>query len=149
MKKSVATCFLLSGSSNFIIALFIYIFRNFFLGLYLPQGGIAVEFGAMKMVWVLLPYFIASLYGTFSASMQAFGYSFVPMINSIVCVLGLRVLWMSVIYPALLGGAERSLETAAYLYMCYPISWALCLVVNAAVFFVIYSRYKKGKIQKI
>jgi len=101
------------------------------------------------MVWVLLPYFIASLYGTFSASLQAFGYSFVPMINSIVCVLGLRVVWMSAIYPVLLGTAERSLQTANYLYMCYPLSWFLCLVANASVFFIVYARYKKGKIKKV
>ena len=91
------------------------------------------------------------MFSTFTSSMQAFGYSFVPMINSIACVLGFRVGWMSLVYPQILAanGGVLSLETAKLLYVCYPISWALCLVAHSIAFSIIYSRYKKGKVRRV
>ncbi len=149
VKRSIICCMILAGTSNLLICTAIYLLRQFLLALYLPQGGMAVAFASRKMIFVLLPYFIAFLYSTLSASMQAFGYSFVPMINSILCVLGLRVAWMSFIYPALLGTAERSLDTIHNLYLCFPVSWVLCLIAHSIAFSIIYSRYKKGKISII
>ena len=149
VKQSIITCFILAASTNFLICLGIYLLREPLLALYLPQGGLAVEFASRKMVTVLLPYCIAFMYSTLSASMQAFGYSFVPMLNSIVTVLGMRVIWMTFIYPALLGSQTPSIATMDYLYICFPISWVLCLIAHSIAFAIVYTRYKKGKIASV
>lgn len=149
VKRSILCCIMLAGASNFLIASTIYIFRDIFLLPFLPQGGLAAEYASVKLLWVLMPYCIASMFSTFTSSMQAFGYSFVPMIDSLVCVLGIRFIWMMFVYPVMIEGMERSLETAAMLYMCYPISWFVCLIAHSIAFSIIYSRYKKGKIKKV
>ena len=110
VRKSILCCILLSGISNFIISGSIYIFRDICLAPYLPNGGYAVEFATVKLLYVIVPYFLASMFSTFTSSMQAFGYSFVPMINSIACVLGFRVGWMSLVYPQILAAIAALAE---------------------------------------
>ena len=149
VKQSMATCIFLASSMLLTMSVVIYIFSDFFIGLYLPGQTEAIAYGKEKMLYVLLPYFITSLYSSFVSALQAFGYSFMPMINSVSCVLGLRVIWMTFVYPALMQGLERSIETIKYLYICYPISWILCLIANSTTFFIIYSRYKRGKLRAV
>lgn len=71
--------------------------------------------------------------------MQAFGYTTVTMINSVIGVLGVRTLWMRYIYPL-----YHSLDT---IYICYPVTWTLIMIANAVVFLIAYTKYrKKGKV---
>ncbi len=136
---SVVTSIALSGS------LLVYALARPVLGLYIPENPAAIDFGIMRVRYVFLFFSICTLYNIFVGAMQAFGYSFIPTVNSIITVLVFRVIWLEGIYPSL-DAANRSI---ANLYICYPISWILTLTAHTVMFLIIYTRYKKGKVRTI
>jgi len=99
-----------------------------------------------RMKFIMIPQFVSSIFGILVSSMQAFGYSLVPMINSIITVLGFRILWLEAIYPELIRHYGRNIDC---LYSCYTISWLLSLLVHSLTFAVIYRKYTRGKIKKL
>ena len=91
---------------------------------------------------LLMP--LSAIFNSLASSMQAFGYSFIPMCNSIVAVLGFRVFWLELVYPRL----EAISHTIDNVYLCYSVSWILLLIAHTTTFAIIYSRYKKDKIKQ-
>ncbi len=145
VKKSILYCALISVAVAIVLSQGIFVFRKEILGIYLPGSEAAIDFGIERMKYVLLMYPISALFSAFSSSMQAFGYSFVPMMNSIFTVLGFRLVWLEFIYPPL----DAANRTIANVYMCYSISWLLCLLAHATMFTIIYARYIRGKVKEI
>jgi len=148
VKKSILWGFILSTSISFVISMTIYIFGKQFLAIYLPNdpSGIeAIELGVVRMKYISRFYAVAAAYNVFLSAMQAFGYSFVPMINSIITVFVFRIFWLELIYPVL-DAANHVIDN---LYVCYTISWILTLIAHSIMFIFVYSRYKKGKIKRI
>ncbi len=145
VRDSIIACAFLSVLIAFSISSVLYLLGEPILSLFLPNSDEAVNFAMVRMLYVLLPFAIPSLYNVFVSAMQAFGYSVIPVINSIVTVLGFRLIWMEFIYPVL-DKANRSIHN---LYMCYTISWTLCLIAHFIAFMIIYSRYKKGRTRSI
>lgn len=145
VKKSIIACSALSVIITLGISLLLYAFNDALLSLYLPNSPEAVEFGKSRMLFIVLPYAICMLYNVLVSVMQAFGYSLVPMINSIVTVLGFRLVWMEFIYPVL----DAHNRTINNLYMCYTVSWTLCLIAHFITFTVIYSSYLRGKVKAV
>ena len=87
------------------------------LKLFVGNDIAAIECGYLRMHALMSMYFVAGMSGAIGGVLQAFGYSIIPMINSVFSVLILRVIWMSFIYPI-----TPTLNTV---YNCYMVSWAL------------------------
>lgn len=145
VKKSIMCCFALIFVISLISSLSIYSLGEHALALYLPDSREGIEFGLSRMKFVLLFYVIAATYNVFVNSMQAFGYSFIPMLNSVITVLGFRVLWLELIYPRL----DAVKHTIDNVYMCYTISWSLSFIAHMIMFIIVYIKYKKGRIKAI
>lgn len=100
------------------------------LSLFVGQGNsAAVAAGYIRMKNLMSLYFVAALSGVISNTLSAFGYSIIPMLNSIFSVLLLRVVWMSAIYP--------HFQTLENLYFCYFVSWSLIFIIGASLLAVI------------
>lgn len=145
VKKSILYCALVAVFIALTLSQIIFVFRYEILGIYLPDSDVAIDFGIERMKYVLLLMPVASLFNSFTSSMQAFGYSFIPMINSIMTVLAFRIFWLEFIYPPL----EEVEHAISNVYMCYSFSWLLSLVAHATMFIIVYTRYLKGKIKQI
>lgn len=145
VKRSIMCCLLLSATISLISSVSLYSFGEHALALYLPDSPEGIEFGLSRMKYVLLFYAIASAYSIFVSALQAFGYSFIPMINSIITVLVFRVFWLELIYPRL----DAVKHTIDNVFMCYTISWTLSLIAHFTMFMIIYTRYRKGKVKSI
>ena len=145
VRRSITCCAVLSFSCALIISLSLFSLAEPLLSLYLPEKPEAIEYGIARMKHVLLFYGIAALYNTFVSAMQAFGYSFIPMLNSILTVLVFRIFWLEFIYPPL-DAANRSINN---LFVCYTFSWTLSLIAHTTMFIIVYTRYSRGKIKKI
>lgn len=143
--QSVRVCFLLSTSMTLAFSVIFYLLGEPILTLYLPKSPLSVEYGMIIMRYTVLLYTLPVAYSIFVSAMQAFGYSIVPMINSIITVLVFRMIWLTYIYPKL-DAVNHVIDN---LYICYPISWALTLLAHATMFFIIYVRYKHGKVKRI
>ena len=146
VKNSIFTAQTIGLVVTSVLGIGFYLCGNFLLELYLPDNPDAIAFGMARMKYLMVPQFVSSVFGIFVNSMQAFGFSFVPMINSIITVLGFRVVWLEWIYPVLIDNYGRNIE---YLYLCYTVSWVLSLIVHTLTFIIIYTRYTKGKLKKL
>ena len=145
VKRSIIYCLILTTVISFASSVLIYSMGERARALYLPDSQEGIEFGLSRMKFVLLFYVIVAAFNVFVSSMQAFGYSFIPMLNSIITVLGFRVIWLELIYPRL-DAVKHTIENV---YMCYAISWSLSFIAHFTMFIIIYTRYKKGRIKII
>ena len=145
VKKSIISCLSIAGCLAILSSVVIYILRRPLIALFAPNNPEALAVGMSRMKYVLLSFFICISYNVLVSAMQAFGYSFIPMLNSITTVLGFRLIWMWFIYPHL----DATNRTVGNLFMCYPISWTLSLMAHSVAFAIVYSRYKKGKIKSV
>ena len=142
VKKSLIHSLWMSVSISALVGGLLFLCGRFLMNLLLGgKSPEAVEYGMMRSMFVTLPYFITGINGILGHAMQAFGYPAISSINSIVCILGFRLIWMKWVYPmfhSLLG-----------VMVCFTVSWILLLILNLIVFTVIYRKYLKGKYKYI
>lgn len=141
VKKTILYSALIAVSLGFILGDGFFLFGKQFLGFYLPGEPEAIEYGYVRMHYILALYFIAAFSGVIGNSIAAFGYSILSMMNSIFSVLILRFVWMFLIYP--------HFKTIHNLYLCFSVSWVISMIINIVMFAIIYKKYKKGKLMKI
>jgi carbon starvation protein CstA len=111
------------------------------LSLYIPDDPTAVAYGMVRMRHISLFLAVGACNNLLASCMNAFGYPASQTICSLVSVLGLRIVWMAFLFPL-----RPSIEM---LYFCYTVSWWLLLVLLSGAFFIVYRKYKKGKLHKI
>lgn len=105
-----------------VLGLGLYALGTPLLRIYVAGDDLAIEYGLIRMRFILAIYFIAGANQVLSAALQAFGHSLITMLNSVFSVLVLRFFWMIFIYP--------NFETLTCLYFCFTVSWILTLVIN-------------------
>ncbi|WP_238928370.1 MATE family efflux transporter [Bulleidia sp. zg-1006] len=98
------------------------------------QDSEVVKVG-MQILWLVGPFWNAVAFlEIYSASLRAMNVIFVPMIISLIGVVGVRILWI-LFYPG-----HSILDTL----LVYPISW--CLTASFFILFYISGIWKKGRI---
>ena len=144
--QSICCCWALAASLGLVLGFGSYFLRRELLALYLPDGGAAISYGASRMSYVARFTFISASFNVFSSALQAFGYSFLPMANSIVTVFVFRMVWVSFIYPPL----DAVNHTINNVYLCYTFSWLLSLIAHGSVLLFVVIRYlKTGKTRRL
>ena len=141
VRKSLLHCLWLSASITFVLGNTIHLTGKFWLQLLLPDDHIAWEYALTRMGIIMVFGFISATNNILTHLLQAFGYSFLTSVNSVVCVLGFRVVWMTWIYPLN--------PTFHMLMACFLVSWLLMLATNTVMFTVVYLRYRKGKYRQL
>lgn len=136
VKKSIRCCTWIGIVSCLVMGFGILLFGKEVLALIIPGDDAAIAYGYIRMQFLLPLYFVTAITTVLSSSTQALGYPALPMVTSVMTVLGFRVVWMALVYPHFV-----SIEN---LYFCYDCSWTLTMLVNAVMFFVIYRRYRRG-----
>ena len=114
------------------------------LRIFVPNDALAVEVGIVRLTCLLTIYFIMAIDNTLSSGIRAFGYTMWPMMNSVVTVILFRTVWMNFIYPHMTFVGDP-VSDIFNVYECYIFSWILSLIVQIVLFFIIYSRYLRGK----
>lgn len=142
VKKSMIYCFLIGVGCATLLG----VTASTFLGepllsLYIPNDPTAVAYGMVRMRHISLFLTVGALNSLLASCMNAFGYPVSQTICSLISVLGLRIVWMAFLFPL-----RPSIEM---LYFCYTVSWWLLLVLLSGAFFIVYRKYKKGKLHKI
>ena len=92
-----------------------------------PEG---IDFGMLRLACILLFYFLCGLMEVQMGVIRGLGYSSIPTTVTILTVCVFRILWLYTIYPIF--------GTLASLYVCYPISWLLSVVVLEIVYRIKY-----------
>ncbi len=135
--KSYNTCVLCVTVVGFILGALSAIFARPLLGIYIADSPEAIEFGMVRVLISGFTYFFCGIMEVQVGMLRGIGYSTMTMINSLVGVCGFRVLWITFVLPL-----HRSTKV---LYMCWPISWILVVVMNLICYLIV----RKKAIQKM
>jgi Na+-driven multidrug efflux pump len=141
VKKSFFSCFTIGTLLTGIVGVLLYLSSDFWLSIIQPNDLVAVEYAKIKMFYVLLFYGFGGVTNILAGGLSAFGYTVLNSITSVVSVLGLRTMWMVLIYPRY--------ETFHVLMACYLASYIVRALLYAIFFTLVYKRYQKGKYSRI
>ncbi|MBQ9553058.1 MAG: MATE family efflux transporter, partial [Clostridia bacterium] len=115
------------GGSTFLL-------RNLLLGFYSSDTAI-LPYGALRMYFICLPYFLCGLQEVAGAMSRGMGQSTVPMVVTIFGTCLLRVVWICTVY--------RTNPTLAMIYVTYPISWIVTGSVHLLCYRIVKNRLVK------
>lgn len=116
-KQSFRYCMIMGLSIGLVLATGIYATGRFWLSFFLPNDPAGIEYGMIRMTFVLLFYPVAFANGVLSASLQSRGYALYTSFSSIMCICVFRTIWMQCIYP--------HFGTFPMLMACFSVSWCL------------------------
>ncbi len=140
VKRTFFTGLVLCTGLAELLGLLCTLTSRFWLSLFLTDDPAALEYGMIKILYLLAFYGIMGFNSVLVALIQSFGYSSISSINSVFSILIFRIIWMAWIYPIN--------PTFATLMQCFPVSWVLAAFINGIVTFVLYQRYRKGKYRR-
>lgn len=112
------------------------IFGKFLLGLIIPGETEAIEFGYVRLAVLSAVSLLTAINHVSGGSLQSFGYTVFQMLVNLVGVCGFRFLWMAFVFPVD--------PSPLSLYICYPISYSIVLILGLVMNSYVISKYKKG-----
>lgn len=101
--------------------------------LYTPDP-VVIEYACNRMKIILPIYFVCGIVEVIVGCMRGMGYSFTPMVANFFCICVFRIVW---IYTAC-----KAVNTPEMLYLSWPISWVLNIIVDGIIMRIIYNREK-------
>ena len=128
MDKILMDCIVLSVSVALILGSGAYLFGPKLLHIYSEQADV-VACGMEILSYTTITYFLCGLMDLFPGALRGMGYSTVPMILSIIGTVGMRIIWIYLLFPA-----HRSLT---FLFLSYPVSWIATIVMQVVCFWFV------------
>ena len=101
---------------------------------FFTDDSTVIEYGAVRLLYVCLPYFICGIMDVLVGILRGMGYSLVPMVISVGGICGFRILWIYTVYPHF-----QQLEA---IYLSYPITWLITGFIQAICLMVILHKFK-------
>lgn len=93
-----------------------------------------IEYGILRLSIICTTYCLCGIMDVMVGTLRGIGYSFMPMLVSLLGACGLRILWIFTFFQW-----NRSLTS---LYISYPITWIITGVVHMICYAVIRRKYK-------
>ena len=128
----------IEGSIMIIVISLIWTLVLLFAGQYLARlytpDPVVIEYACQRMKIILPIYFVCGIVEVLVGCMRGMGYSFTPMIANFFCICVFRIVW---IYTAC-----KAYPSPTTLYLSWPISWILNIIVDGVIMAVIYKREK-------
>ena len=84
---------------------------------------------------MLYSYLINSVNSTFNAVINSLGYTFVTMTSGIICICGIRAIWVF--------GVFSKIGTLRNLYFVYPVCYIISTVVAIIIYLIVFGKAKK------
>lgn len=137
MDRVLFNCMILTIIITLLLGGGTYIFGHQLLGIYTSDAEV-VACGIEIFLYTTVTYFLCGLMDLFPGAMRGMGYSFVPMIISIIGTVGLRIVWIFWVFPN-----NRSLDV---LFISYPASWIFTIAMQVTCFLFVRKRvFRKMK----
>lgn len=137
IKKITALCLLSVAVVGLGLGLSFFAFAHPLLNLYSPGKEEIIAYGILRMKYICVTYFICGLMDVLSGILRGMGYSTSSMIITLICVCGLRIVWIYTIFQV------EAYHTLEVLFLSYPISWVICVIAQLGLFFFGYRRLMK------
>jgi len=127
--KVLGLCMLYAVIYGIVVGNLAYVFGHPLASIYSPGEEEVIAEALQRMRITSTTYFLCGIMDVFSGTLRGMGYSLLPMIISLVGACGIRLLWVSFIFPIY--------HTPTGLFLCYPFSWALTSAAYCVFFFLI------------
>ena len=101
-----------------------------------PNAAAVIAASVEKLNIIMLSYVLCGYMETFTGFLRGWGYSLLPMISSVLCACVFRMFWASFIFPL------EPFNNFLGLFMVYPISWILAILVQGTMSFFVSRRSK-------
>ena len=112
---------------------------NMFIASDAPNKAAVFTVAKEVMKFLLTWYPLCGIMGAIGGFLRGIGFSTAPMVVSVSSVLIVRLTWIYVFFPS-------NPTSITWLYWCYPLTWILAILMDAAV--LIYAAIKLGKMFK-
>ena len=109
------------------------------LSVYIPDSPEAVSYGMIRLSYICLPYFVCGLMDVTTGSLRGLGASFVPMLISVLGVVGIRAGWIFTIFQL------PGFHTPQCLFSSYTISWFITFLCQLTAFVLIYRKLTRSQ----
>ena len=144
IKRIILLCLLSVSVVGLVLGIGMYLLGAPLLGIYSPGKDEIISYGLLRLKYICVPYFLCGVMDVLSGLLRGMGYSFSSMIITLTCVCGFRILW---IYTVFAMPAYHNMTT---LYLSYPISWALCCIVQGGLLLFAYIKMmRRAKREKL
>lgn len=136
-KKAFFTCLACVSTVVAGISLIMFALNKPLLSLYITDNPDAIQFAIIRMTYMTIPYFLLGMMDVATGALRGLGYSFVPMIITLMGACGLRILWVYTIF--------QKYHALACLYQSYPVSWIITFFVELIMFLIIVNKKEKAE----
>lgn len=128
MDKVLINCMILTVGISLTLGYGAYLFGPELLKIYTDEADV-IRCGMEILSFTTVPYFFCGIMDLFPGALRGMGHSAVPMILSVIGTVGMRVIWIFMVFPA-----HRSLEV---LFISYPASWIATILLQVACFLIV------------
>lgn len=132
IKKSVKIIVVTSSLLSLFFGIMTYILRVPVLSIFIPGDTRAIEYGSIRLMYLIIPYIIACLMTVFNSALRGLGKPVMPMVISIFSVFVVRILWLIFIYPFF--------PSIQCVYFTFPFTWSIACVILGICY---HNTYKK------
>ncbi len=142
IKKITLLCAICAAVIGLSMAGIIFLFKRFFVGLYVSGNEAVAAAAYLRFSYILLSYFLCGVMEVLCGTMRGMGNSITSMVISLLGACAFRILWLETVF--------KLIPRIECVYLSYPISWILTIVayiVCLAVFYRKLTRPKKELLQ--
>lgn len=107
------------------------------LGLYISDSQEAIAIGFARMQITVGLYGIYAVQDVLTGALRGIGASLTSMILTVLGICGIRILWIQTVFQI------PAYHDQFMLYVSYPVSWLITLVVQLIAFILVFRRLKK------
>ena len=146
VKKIVNICVSCALVLGTVLGISLYLFGEPLLGIYITDSQQAVEYGLLRMQFVMIPYFTIAVMDVMGGVLRGMGASLSPMLITVLGVCGIRVGW---IYTGYRWFQDSPVETrASMLFIVYPVSWLITATAQIIAYKIISKKKQRQLTEK-
>lgn len=134
--KIAKICTVLIFSTWIIMGGATLLFGRPLLGLYTSDSEV-IELGMQRMKVLMVAYFTCGMMNVFPGLSRGMGYSFLPMICTLIGACFMRIIWLKTVFVWS--------PTIVTLFACYPVTWGLTGLGQVGIFFYARHRIRKSE----
>ena len=139
VKKSMLLCMASVVVFELLFGGLIMVFSKPLLSLYISDSK-AIGYGITRLALIVMPYFIGGMMQVVLNIIRGMGHSFFPMVISIFSNCVFRILWIFTVFAHF----RESSSAWTILYMSYPISWTLAVIMGFVVYYYVMKKERKA-----
>ncbi len=107
-----------------------YLFGESLLRIYSSNVQV-IEAGMVRMAIIMTTYALCGMMDVMVGMLRGLGYSFMPMVVSLIGACGLRLVWIATVFRI------PSFHTVSTVYLSYPITWIITFLVHVICYYIV------------